>query len=519
MDPALGTLSVAKPLASLGHSRYDLQIRASDGGAPSLSSTASVTILITTASNAPPTFQSLEYTAELEENQPEYSLVASVHADSQSSLVYDIIVGNDLSMFGINPSSGVIYSAVEFDYEKYPYFNLTVRATNMAGVWSTTQVLVHIVDVNDNQPMFVQEEYSGNVSEASAAGSVVLDGNNWPLVIKANDADSGDNALLRYSIVEPEAQQLFDIDGSTGALKSKVTLDHEVAEKYEFTVQVEDSGMPSRTAEVAARVTVRVLDVNDSPPRFSQEEYAVRLLLPTHPDVVVTKVKATDADTDVNATLIYSIIEGNDLNHFSLHRIEGTLSVVEATNMLDSYELKIRVTDGQYDSTALVKISVDFTQESGLKFSEEEYYAEILENSTSVEQVAIVQATGHALNEHLTFSILNPSPLFKIGATSGVVMTTGLPFDREIQNEYTVVIEVRDGRPTPRVAHVLLRVVILDVNDNFPVFVNQPYLAIVSLDAAKGQVVHQVSGQSSLCPRHPVSHSHVCSLILTGHCH
>ncbi len=52
--------------------------------------------------------------------------------------------------------------------------------------------------------------------------------------------------------------------------------------------------------------------------------------------------------------------------------------------------------------------------------------------------------------------------------------------------------EVRDERTPPRVAHALLNVFVSDMNDNAPVFVNQPYYAIVSIDAVKGDVVKRV---------------------------
>ncbi len=35
-----------------------------------------------------------------------------------------------------------------------------------------------------------------------------------------------------------------------------------------------------------------------------------------------------------------------------------------------------------------------------------------------------MQAVGHALNEHLTFSILNPTDMFSVGSTSGVVQVS-----------------------------------------------------------------------------------------------
>ena len=46
--------------------------------------------------------------------------------------------------------------------------------------------------------------------------------------------------------------------------------------------------------------------------------------------------------------------------------------------------------------------------------SQPSYSAEVRENSTEIVTVAVVQVVGSRLNEHLTFSILNPSPLFRI---------------------------------------------------------------------------------------------------------
>jgi len=42
------------------------------------------------------------------------------------------------------------------------------------------------------------------------------------------------------------------------------------------------------------------------------------------------------------------------------------------------------------------------------------------------------------------------------------------------------------------VAHVVVNVTILDMNDNCPMFVNLPYYAVVSVDAIKGSQVYKV---------------------------
>ncbi len=489
----LGIVSVAKVLDRNAQSQYQLLVKAADGGSPSLISTAEVAIYVTISNNAPPKFAQEEYTTELLENRPQDTYIITVQATSRSSVSYEIIMGNFYDLFTINPNSGVISTTDVIDFEQHSFFNLTVRATNMVGAEADTIVLIHMIDENDNRPVFTQERYMGNISEASMVGSVVLNANNAPLVVKATDADNNLNALLIYTIVEPMAQEVFEIDSNTGAIRTKVALDHEQSPLYRFTVQVSDMGDPRQSAEVAANVAIFVGDVNDSPPQFDEGMYTATLLLPTYPGVAILTVHAYDPDTDINSRLRYTLTDGNFGGHFQMDPDTGVITVAVSTKMFDNYDLTARVTDGTFQSLASIHVKVEQTIPTGLDFSQNIYQARIMENQTGVEQVSVVQAIGHALNEHLEFHILNPSHMFQIGATSGVVQTLGIPFDRESQENYTLVVEVRDQRDPPRIAHSLLHVRIQDMNDNSPIFVNQPYYAIVSVDAAVGDSVKQVS--------------------------
>ena len=505
-DSTLGTISVATFLDKIGQSEYNLIVKATDGGSPSLSNTASVKILVTVSDNAAPKFLKSEYTAELRENSMEGTHVTIVTAKSRSSVSYNIIAGDENGYFTIVPNSGLIYSVFPVDYEVYDFFNLTVRGTNMAGASADVIVIVHIIDENDNEPVFVQELYMGNISEEAVPGNVVLGLSNTPLVIKATDMDNDDNALLIYNIVEEDARDAFDIDTRTGAIKSKVKLDHEVATDYEFTVQVTDMGEPKHSAEVSAKVKVHILDVNDSPPVFAQTTYMTTMLLsnfrnmdlPVYKDVEVITVTAIDPDLPENSPLSYEIISGNEQLHFTIDSQTGIITVATTGSMLDNYDLGVRVSDGKYQTTTTVHISVDFTPNDGLTFSHQDYYAEISENITNIERVTLVQAVGQHINEHLTFSILNPNNKFQIGATSGVVQTTGRLFDRELQDNYTLTVAVADTQDPPRIAHAVLHIRIMDSNDNRPVFVNQPYFAIVSIEAEIGEVIKKVMWEDKL---------------------
>lgn len=104
--------------------------------------------------------------------------------------------------------------------------------------------------------------------------------------------------------------------------------------------------------------------------------------------------------------------------------------------------LQATVSDGQFASSAAVNIYIEPIPLTGLRFSEDKYFATVEENNTRTDKVALVHVLGSNLNEHLKFSILNPTDMFIIGDTSGVIQTTGKPFDREVQDNYLLVVEV-----------------------------------------------------------------------------
>ena len=111
----------------------------------------------------------------------------------------------------------------------------------------------------------------------------------------------------------------------------------------------------------------------------------------------------------------------------------GKIVIAKETDIGMQYTLDMSVTDGKYSDRCVVKIDVKKSDNSGLVFAKDRYYASVLENSTKSDVIVVVNVLGSALNENLQFSLLNPSEYFKIGTTSGAVHTTGKPFDREEQ--------------------------------------------------------------------------------------
>lgn len=219
------------------------------------------------------------------------------------------------------------------------------------------------------------------------------------------------------------------------------------------------------------------------------------MLLPTYENVAVIQVNATDEDSSENSTLRYDIIEGNRDGVFVIDAGSGIITTRDVESIGSQYKLGVRVSDGKFSKVAYVNIQVETSENSGLIFQKSIYEGSILENSTKITTVTVVNVLGSNLNEHIEFGILNPTDMFKIGLTSGAIQTTGKKFDREVRDNYELIVEARSQLPDrekPRVAHVIVNVTILDINDNCPMFVNLPYYAVVSVDDPRGSVITKV---------------------------
>ncbi|TRY83135.1 hypothetical protein DNTS_020651, partial [Danionella cerebrum] len=490
IDPLSGIISVARDLDLSTVGFYTLTVRATDGGSPALSSTTTARMTVSLSDFSSPKFVQQEYQAEISESVAIGTFVIMVGAISRSMLIYEITEGNDEKRFKMNCYTGVITTQREFDFEMTSSYVLVINAVNMAGIASSVTVCIQVVDENDNPPVFQELSYIGSISEAAPINSVVMREDGKPLVIEATDADKNHNALLLFQIVDDTAKLFFTVDSGTGSVRTIAKLDYETFSSFYFSVNVKDSGRPQLTAEKAANVFIRVANINDSPPQFSQEAYDSILLLPTYVGVEVLRVEASDPD--MTAELLYSLADVN-LEHFAIDPSSGIITVKNSQLSKDRYRFNVKVSDGRYFCTSLVTVLVREAMDSGLVFSQPSYFSSVLENSVNITMVTIVNAVGNRLNEPLKYTVLNAGSRFVIRPTSGVIQTTGVPFDREQMELYELVVEASREYDQLRVARVTVRVEVEDVNDNAPEFQGLPYYATVQVDAKPGSSIFQVS--------------------------
>uniref|UniRef100_A0A672QAW7 FAT atypical cadherin 1 n=1 Tax=Sinocyclocheilus grahami TaxID=75366 RepID=A0A672QAW7_SINGR len=493
IDQSSGIVTVARELDHEYKDQYELVIKASDKGEPPLSVVTTVKVTVTSLDNTKPKFPFNSISAEVSESVAVGSFVTLVSAFSQSTINYQIKEGNVNSAFDINPNSGAVITRKKLDFETLSSYKLIVQGSDMADGSSSVTVNIHLKDENDNAPVFTQPEFTGFISESAMVRSVVLTSQNVPLAVRATDADQHSNGRLVYEIVEPFAHNYVSIDSGTGAIQTLSNLDYEQRKVFNFQVQVHDTGAPCLFARNTANVTIYVINVNDCVPKFTQDSYETTLLLPTYKGVKVTTVKATDEDSLPDTKLHFELVDGNIGNKFLLDPTSGDISVQNATQLRSRYRLTVQVSDGSFTGTATVKVSVKENKGHNLKFTHEIFTAYVQENSVEKKTLAILSVVGYRVNEPLFYSILNPNSKFEIGRTSGVLFSTGIPFDREEQDLFEMFVEVTKEPRLNGTAHVLVRVHVEDVNDNAPVFVDQPYNVIIPIDKTVGSVFRKVT--------------------------
>ncbi|XP_063046252.1 protocadherin Fat 2 isoform X2 [Engraulis encrasicolus] len=488
IDQDTGSIRVAKPLSTPGQDQYHLTVKAMDQGFPERSDLCPVTVHVTLSDMTPPRFLSEEYFTEISEAVRPGAPVVTVIAESPAPLQYAIKDGDPNRTFHINANSGQISVESELDYETCASYRLRVQATTSMGISSSVIVHVYVVDENDNPPVFLHRSFHGQISEAAHVGAMVIGENNSPLVIKASDADKDSNALLVFQILEPQAQKVFKVDPNMGTISLIAPVDYESTPEFHLTVQVRDSGEPSLMAETPAMVVIRVLDFNDCPPIFTESSYNTSMELPLFKDTEVVQVLAHDPDSEVT----YSLSESSPNKHFIIHPSSGVISVANTSAIQGQHQLSVVASDGLYKDEAVVHVNISNMMLSSLKFEEGHKVATVLENVTFVKTLAVLRAVGGFLKEPLHYKVLNGGDKFTIIESSGVLHTTGVPFDREEQDEYDLVVEVKDTRWPPRRALTNIKVYIDDINDNAPVFQNLPHSLTISEETEPGDVLYQV---------------------------
>ena len=424
------------------------------------------------------------------EDAPVNEVVTIISASGGSGgIEYSITAGNEEGKFIIDSTSGVISVVGSLNFEVVMSYSLTIEAESTGGtsITGTATQVINIDDVNES-PYFVtvcansDSGCSFTIAENSQANSLV-----GRIVAQDPDLAALANGMLSYRLDESVSTFPFEVD-SNGQITTTASLDREDKETYTLTLIVSDGCTGSCSISIETTVFVTVTDVNDNAPSFVQGPATAQVMENAAVDLVVAQYIAEDIDVGSNAEITYSLSSSSSVP-FSLDADTGVLTVSGATDyeMVQSYTVMIVASnpDGTSSSVTTVIEVLNLNDNSPI-FTQNEYSVTIAEHSNITLEVIQVSATDADLGiaGDVRYNIIastNFQNSFAIDSQSGVI-SVAADIDRETVASFDLSVRARD-RGTPRnQARVTVIITIMDINDNSPDFLNDPYTAVVRED-------------------------------------
>ncbi|XP_067374264.1 protocadherin alpha-9-like isoform X8 [Channa argus] len=409
------------------------------------------------------------------------------------------------------------------DREKQSVIQLTLTAIDggTPAKSGSMIIVVNVLDINDNSPVFSRTLYKASVHENVKMGTSIT-------TINATDVDAGPNGQVLYSFSEVgrgKQTDLFAIDEKTGTVTNKKNIDFEENNAFEIRVQASDGAVFPMTSH--AKLLIEVLDVNDNAPEISVTSLVNIVKEDSAVGTAIALVSVFDKDGGKNGMVDCKIpnnvpfkLESNYKNYYSLV-VDGPLDRETAPQ----YNISITATDEgspPLSSTSVVTVHVSDVNDNKPVFTEQIINVYVKENSPVGSVIKTVSAFDADIdqNSHVSYSFLQSnsdslplSTMININSETGDIVSLQ-SFNYEEIKTFQFKVQATDSGVPPLSSNVTVKVLILDENDNSPAIlapysehgsVNSesiPYSAEAGYFVAKIRAVDADSGYNALLSYH-----------------
>ncbi|XP_073677255.1 protocadherin alpha-3-like [Garra rufa] len=408
------------------------------------------------------------------------------------------------------------------DREKQPVIRLTLTAVDggTPSKTGTSLIIIKVLDINDNTPVFSKPLYKTTVFENVAIGTTIG-------VLNATDMDEGTNSDIVYSIIKRDQSkilQIFDIDPHTGVITVKGNIDFEENNAFEIRAQASDKGQPPMSTH--CKVLVEVLDINDNEPEITVTSLLSTVKEDASIGTAVALVSVIDRDGGKNGIVNCIVsnkvpfkLETNYKNYYSLV-VDGPLDRERASE----YNVTITATDEgtpPLSSTSVITVHITDVNDNAPRFPDPVINVYVKENSQIGAVIHTVSAFDPDIgdNARITYSLLESSKsgpvtsMININSDNGDIHSLQ-SFNYEEINTFEFKVQATDSGVPPLCSNVTVNVFILDENDNSPGILapyselgsvnteNIPYSADAGYFVAKIRAVDADSGYNALLSYH-----------------
>ncbi|XP_032667356.1 cadherin-99C isoform X2 [Odontomachus brunneus] len=406
--------------------------------------------------------------------------IQAVDMDSINAPIhYSFLSGNPPNyrdFFEINPNTGAVRQIKAVDTTVTKKFDIIIKAVEVSEAKrsATAKLTITVKPVDSNPPVITASSIEGYVDENAPIGTKVIDKNGNPIVLNVSDADLGpDDPKPAYTF--ELTTNFFAIDPAGILVVNEENLDRDPPSPGRFRFQVVARERTGVAASSPLSFVVTLNDVNDNAPQLPMMTPITVQAGETKRQV--TKVEATDNDEGENAEITYSIyhVSNNGLQKFKIDPKTGVIETMRKLNAGEQYSITVQATDkGGKSSQTIVEVNViPGPNTRSPVFQQPVYEVQVSEGASINSTVATITATDPE-NDPVSYSIVSGNDLrqFAIGAKSGVI-TVIRKLDREDLTRYQLLIKAEDTGGLYSTATV--NIMVTDINDKNPEFVNLPY--------------------------------------------
>nr|XP_042696683.1 protocadherin alpha-3 isoform X4 [Chrysemys picta bellii] len=393
------------------------------------------------------------------------------------------------------------------DREETPEHNLLLRATDggKPELTGTVQLVITVLDVNDNAPVFNQSVYKIRLFENAANGTLVIK-------LNATDFDEGINKDISYSFssfVPLSGRDVFTIEPNTGEIRIKGQLDFEKNKVYDLQIQADDKGNLPLSGH--CEVLIDVLDVNDNAPELAVTSLSLPVPEDAPPGTVVALISVSDRDSGDNGKVTCSIPPNLPFRLVSTFKNYHSLVLAEAVDRERVSEYKILVTARDEGTPSLsasssILVPIADVNDNAPAFPQPVYTVFVKENNPPGAHLFTVSASDPDLRENafVSYSVVERSvgeqPLssyISVHSESGHIYALQ-PFDYEELQVLQFQVSARDAGFPSLCGNVTVQLFVLDENDNAPAVSpagsgrGSPGPELVPLSAGSGHVVGKI---------------------------
>uniref|UniRef100_A0A672S2B1 Cadherin domain-containing protein n=1 Tax=Sinocyclocheilus grahami TaxID=75366 RepID=A0A672S2B1_SINGR len=327
----------------------------------------------------------------------------------------------------------------------------------------TLNIVVDVMDVNDNKPIFTKPLYKVKVKENTPIGTKVT-------TVSASDLDEGINSVIQYSFLghgNTDELNRFAINSNSGEIVVQGQIDYEEHPAIELRVQARDKGVPPKSTH--CKFLIEVVDENDNAPEIVMSPLLEIMKEDTKSGTAVALVAVSDKDGGKNG-IVHCALKGSYpfkrvpiTTLININSLSGEIFSLQSIDHEETrrFQFQVMATDSgvpPLSSNATVNVFIldendnspvilmPYSEPGSVNSENIPYSAEA---GYFVAKIRAVDADS-GYNALLSYHLTEPkgTNLFRIGSSTGEIKTKRRMSDNDLKTHPLLITVSDNGEPS-----------------------------------------------------------------------